>query len=175
MGDHKHSWVNSGTFSPTLWSPMALLIEREQKHEKGEEAMQARHAERQTYLKSDLPDIVCSFNRQNAFASLEATALTTLVAQFQKSWRELCQCSLVFPALPWFLPLSAQLAAAAAAAAVSKIPLPAMGSTRLNYLYPELPPAKSTPCKAMKPMQRETTLYWQFGSINCTGYIYNIG
>ena len=44
--------------------------------------------------------------------------------------------SLVFPALPWFLPLPAQLAAAAA---VSKIPLPAMGSTgtRLNYLYPE--------------------------------------
>ena len=75
-------------------------------------------------------------------------------------------CSLVFPALPWFLPLPAQLAAAA----VSKIPLPAaaMGSTRLNYLYPELPPAKSTPCKAKKPMHRETTLYWQFGSINCT-------
>ena len=43
--------------------------------------MQARHAEPQTYLKSDLPDIVHSFNRKNA---LEATSLTTSVIPSQK-------------------------------------------------------------------------------------------
>ena len=121
--------------------------------------MQARHAELQSYLKSNLPDIVYSFNRQNALVSLEATALTTSAIPSQKRcWIELCWCSLVFPALPWFLPLPAQLAAAAA---VSKIPLPAMGSTR--------PPTTCTPTRKVNsmqsketPMQRETAFYCQF-------------
>ena len=51
--------------------------------------MQARHAEPQTYLKSNLPDIVYSFKRQIALVSLEATTLTTLAIRFQKGLKKI--------------------------------------------------------------------------------------
>ena len=45
MGDHKYSWVNCGSFTPALWSAMALFVEVEQKKENGEEKVEALHAE----------------------------------------------------------------------------------------------------------------------------------
>ena len=45
VSDHKYSRVNCGSFTPALWSAMALFVEVEQKNENREETVEALHAE----------------------------------------------------------------------------------------------------------------------------------